>query len=533
MQLHTVLVSEKTGFLTTLFVFVFFNSCLWAQNPITIFAKTFGGSSSEYPYSIVVTKDNKYVVAGYTNSFDGDVDTISRHLLSDGWVVKLDENGNMIWKKNFGGNGFDQIFSMCQTIDQGFILVGYTNSIDGDLKNTTGKHGWVFKIDSLGLLQWSKTFGGSDIDAFYSVFQNKNGDYFIGGNSTSKDGDFNENAGKYDIWVLKLNVKGDLIWKKRIGGSDDDLLKQLTNIDDKTFAFVGTSTSIDGDFSEAAKGYYGDYIIKMDSSGNIIWNLTPTGDRYLSREFHAVTTSGKNIVAAGMSIVGQLNISSEFPYSWDFKVSKTDTSGKELWTKLYGGLQPDGANSVSSFPNGDLLISGYTYSINTGDVRNNHSTKGNGDFWVIRIDSFGKFLNANCYGGFDDDQGYSSVIDKKGNVIVVGISASYNGTFSENKGGYDWGVVKITYDLTSTIETQNGIFVISEFPNPVENNLSFKISNGFEPTIKITDLRGKIYLNLEKIKNETSIDMSQFPSGIYFLTYEIDNQFLTKKIVKM
>ncbi len=533
MQLQNFLTNKNAHFLCAFLVINYLSIGLFAQNPTTIWAKTFGGSSTEYPYSVVVTKDNKYVVAGWTNSFDGDVDTVNRYLSSSGWLIKLDEEGKLIWKKNYGGNKGDVFSSIFQTSDDGFILVGGTNSIDGDLKNTSGKHGWVLKIDSLGVVQWSKTYGGSGGDAFTSVFQNKNGDYFIGAYSNSTDGDFDENAGKYDIWILKLNTKGDLIWKKRIGGSEDDILKQLTNIDDKTFAFVGVSQSKDGNFLYETKGNYGDYIIKMDSSGKIIWNVTPIGTRLLSRELHSVSMSGQNIVSAGMEIVGQLGVSTQYPYSWNFKVTKTDTSGNDIWTKLYGGLQTDAANSVNVFPNGDLLISGLTQSNNSGDVRNNHSLANATDFWVIRIDSIGKLKNATCYGGFNNDEALSSTIDKKGNVIIVGFSESNNGTFSENKGGIDWGVIKIVYNLLNIVETSNGYVDISEFPNPIENSLTIRISNGFEPSVRLTNITGKIYFNSERIKNETSIDMSQYPSGFYFITYQIDNQLTTKKIVKM
>ena len=529
MQLQTLFSSNKVGFIAIFFIFIFFGVEIFAQNPTTIWAKTFGGSGTDYPHSIVVSKDNKYLIAGGTNSFDGDVDIINRGLSSCGWLLKLDEDGSIIWKKNYGGSGGDAFTSIFQSLDNGFILVGATNSDDGDLKNTTGKHGWVLKIDSLGTVQWSKTYGGSGSDALTSVFQNKNGDYFIGGYSNSIDGDFKDSAGKFDIWILKLNIKGDLIWKKRIGGSEDDLLQQLTNIDDKTFALVGSSNSQDGDMKESL----GDVIIKMDTSGKIIWNKSPADSTARLRELHAVTMSGKDLVVAGMQIVGQLNVSSQYPYSWDFKVAKSDTSGKTIWTKLYGGLQSDVANSINAFPNGDLVISGFTQSNNSGDVRNNHSLANQTDFWVIRIDSIGKIKNATCYGGFQNEEAYTSVIDKKGNIIVAGFAESSNGTFSENKGGDDWGVIKIAYDLTNTIETQNSFVNISEFPNPVQNNLTIIITNNFEPSIRISDITGKIYHSKDRIKTETQIDMSTYPSGFYFITYQIENKILTKKIVKM
>ena len=114
--------------------------------------------------------------------------------------------------------------------------------------------------------------------------------------------------------------------------------------------------------------------------------------------------SKNDIVSAGMMIRYQSpNNPSGWSYTWDFLVTKCDTAGNRKWSKLYGGSHTDDATSIKSFPNGDLLVTGYTLSPNDGDVKNNN---GFVDFWVIRLDSLGNLKNTDCYGGMKEDQSY-------------------------------------------------------------------------------------------------------------------------------
>ncbi len=503
-------------------VFLFFiPSWLVAQNPTLVWAKTFGGSSTESAYSVVVTKDNKYLVAGLSRSYNGDLDSM-RYPSSDVWLLKLDENGNLLWKKTYGGSGAEGMYAIVQTLDNGFIMVGSTTSVDGDVTvNKGNSDGWVIKIDSVGTIQWQKTIGGSDKDYFLSVFQTQNGDYIVGGYSQSSDKDFPQNSGKNDMWVLKLDSRGNIVWKKRIGGSDDDYLSQLTNIDDKTFAIAARTQSTDGDMV----GAFGDFSVKMDSSGNIVWKKSFEGLGL--KEFYGATMSQKNIVFVGMQIVDRTL--PQLAYSWDFLVTKSDTAGNRLWSKIFGGSKADYTHSVQSLPNGDLLITGVTQS-NDFDITGNH---GDLDFWVIRIDSLGNLKNASCYGGSNEDQSFGSAIDKQGNLILVGFATSSNGTFTQNKGTYDLAVIKLRYDLVSTAESSSDADILI-YPNPVEDALNIKIPPlSIAPIFRLYDITGKLMYQSEKGQNIETIDMHTFPKGFYILTYQLGSTYHAQKISKL
>jgi hypothetical protein len=176
--------------------------------------KCFGGSSTDGAYSIQQTFDGGYIFSGYTYSNDGNVsgnhDTTSG--TSDFWIVKIDYLGNIQWQKCYGGSDGDQAFSIQQTNDRGYIVAGKTNSNDGDI---TGFHGiitgsdlyndiWIVKLDTIGNLQWQKCIGGSHDDQASTIKETNDGGFIVIGNTYSNDGDVTGNHGAADYWAVKL-----------------------------------------------------------------------------------------------------------------------------------------------------------------------------------------------------------------------------------------------------------------------------------------------------------------------------------------
>ncbi|GAB6286767.1 MAG: hypothetical protein STSR0009_29700 [Methanoregula sp.] len=166
--------------------------------------KCLGGTDSDYAQSVQQTADGGFIVAGYTKSTDGNVD--GNHGSIDYWVVKLDRNGNILWQKCLGGTGNDYAHSIQQTADGGFIVAGYTNSNNG---NVTGNHGsidyWVVKLERNGNILWQKCLGGTDDDMGINIQLTEDGGYIVTGLADSNNGDVTGNHGRYDYWVVKLN----------------------------------------------------------------------------------------------------------------------------------------------------------------------------------------------------------------------------------------------------------------------------------------------------------------------------------------
>jgi predicted secreted protein len=152
---------------TVLLVSLISMSC-GATPPATAWNKTFGGSGYDDGYSVQQTSDEGYVVAGYTNSYGAGGDDV--------WLIKTDSSGNMAWNKTFGGSGYDDGYSVQQTSDEGYVVAGYTNSYGAG-----GDDVWLIKTDSSGNMAWNKTFGGSGYDDGYSVQQTSDGGYIIVG----------------------------------------------------------------------------------------------------------------------------------------------------------------------------------------------------------------------------------------------------------------------------------------------------------------------------------------------------------------
>ena len=189
--------------------------------------KCLGGLGNDEASSIQQTSDGGYIVAGDTGSNDGDV--TGNHGMSDYWVVKLNSVGGIEWQKSLGGSDYDKASSIQQTSDGGYIVAGYTESHNGDV---TGQHGhynlpdiysntsdyWIIKLNAVGGIEWQKSLGGSGYDKAYSIQQTSDGGYIVAGSSESNDGDLTGSHGGYG-WIVNLDKSGNIMWQKRLGGS--------------------------------------------------------------------------------------------------------------------------------------------------------------------------------------------------------------------------------------------------------------------------------------------------------------------------
>jgi len=211
--------------------------------------ENYGGSDSDIPVSIEQTNDGGYVIAGNTSSEDGNVSVNNGY--SDFWVLKIDPEGNELWEKTYGGSSTDVARSMQHTSDGGYILTGYSYSDDGDV---TGNYGasdyWVLKLDPEGQIEWEKNYGGSSHDFPGTVHQTSDGGYLVAGDSESEDGDVSGNYGARDIWIIKTDSLGNLLWEQNYGGSYRDRLADVKQLSNGTYAILGYIPSDDYDTYE-------------------------------------------------------------------------------------------------------------------------------------------------------------------------------------------------------------------------------------------------------------------------------------------
>lgn len=165
--------------------------------------KSLGGSDRDVAHSIRQTADGGYIVAGGSESNDGGV--TGNQGDRDYWIVKLNNAGDIQWQKSLGGSGSDTAKSIQQTADGGYIVAGYSESNDGDVSgNHGGRDYWIVKLNDTGDIQWQKSLGGSGDDWATSIQETIDGGYIIAGESYSNDGDVTGNHGYSDYWVVKL-----------------------------------------------------------------------------------------------------------------------------------------------------------------------------------------------------------------------------------------------------------------------------------------------------------------------------------------
>lgn len=250
-----------------------------------------GRGYDDEAHSIQQTTDGGYIVAGNSESNDGNYDW-------DYWIVKLDENGSILWQKFIGGSGNDNALSVQETTDGGYIIAGYSNSNDGDVTENHGDDDyWIVKLDDIGAIQWQKSFGGSGRDVAWSIRQTTDGGYIVAGESRSNDGDVVGNHGYADFWILKLDDIGSIQWQKSLGGSQWDGARDVQQTTDGGYIVAGYSNSNDGDLDGGQQGGENYWVVKLNESGTIQWQNSL--DRNNSEYAYSVqqTTDGGFIVA--------------------------------------------------------------------------------------------------------------------------------------------------------------------------------------------------------------------------------------------
>ena len=219
------------------------------------FCKAIGGPESEEGHSLIQTSDGGYAIAGSTTSFGaggGDV-----------YVVKLNAKGNLQWTKTIGGPENEEGNFLIQTSDGGYVIAGATNSFGAGDKDV-----YVVKLDAHGNLQWTKTIGGEYYDEGTSLIQTSDGGYAIAGYTESFG------AGEWDVYVVKLDAKGNLQWTKTIGGPGYEIGFSLIQTSDGGYAIAGSYHLVDDNESVA------NVVVKLDAHGNLQWTKTIGGEYF-------------------------------------------------------------------------------------------------------------------------------------------------------------------------------------------------------------------------------------------------------------
>lgn len=241
-----------------------------------VWQKTYGGAQPEFDTYVVETADGGYFVGGYSDSDVSGEKTDPTNGQRDYWALKLDNTGAIVWQNSIGGSLVDRPQAAFQTSDGGYIIGGFsTSGISGDKTeaNLGGNDYWIVKLNFDGTIQWQNTIGGNDSDTFRDIIQTADGGYLVGGYSKSNiSGDKTENSqGDFDLWILKLDENGTIVWQNTIGGSGIDYPRDVKQLADGSYIIGAWSNSnISGDKTENSNGGYDYWLIKLSVSGNIV-----------------------------------------------------------------------------------------------------------------------------------------------------------------------------------------------------------------------------------------------------------------------
>ncbi len=366
------------------------------------------------------------------------------------------------WQNTIGGSSYDEIVSIRQTFDGGYILggVSYSNISGDKTENCLGDRDyWIVKTDSVGNILWQNTIGGSDEDFLRDIRQTSDGGYILGGYSLSNiSGDKTENRlGLYDYWMVKIDTAGNILWQNTIGGNANDVLYSIQQTSDGGYILGGGSLSgISGDKIENNLGGYDFWIIKADGLGNIQWQNT-IGGSGVDVIFSIQQTIDGGYILGGSS---SSSISGDkLENNWgggDYWIVKTDSAGNIQWQNTVGGNYSDELHSIQQTQDGGYVLGGSSYSNISGD-KTEDSFGGFFDIWILKTDGLGNIQWQSTLGGNREEglDGIAQTVDG-GYVLVGSARSNISGIKTENCfGNSDGWVVKI--DSLGKIKWQNTI----------------------------------------------------------------------------
>lgn len=495
--------------LVLLLFFATYSFC-YPQQPTIAWQKCVGGIAGEYGWSIKQLSDGNgnFIACGYSESTDGDFS--NNHGNDDAALIKIGADGTVLYTKLLGGSEDDEAIDIIE-VAGGYVMIGSTESNNGDV---SGNHGdrdiWVVKTDLTGNIIWQKCYGGSYDEDGEAILQTSDGGYIFVGSTYSSNGDVSGFHGDRDIWVVKISATGTLEWQKCFGGSAYEEGYAIAQASNGDFVIAGYTASSDGNVT-GAHGGRDSWIFRISSTGTLIWQKCLGGIN--TEEFNSIyiNTDG-TIMALGYSNSTGDDLSGAGGHGDDdFWVVKLSATGNVIFSKCYGGPYADQANRMAMTTDGNYVLCGLA-TANGGDVSGLHTSMQGPDIWVVKIDAAGTLLWQKCLGGYNQDEGLYICATADGNCVAAGFTYSNGGDVSGNHGSKDMWFVKLAGGGSDVPSVNLNTTLL--YPNPAKDILYLEEKT---KSITITTVDGKtVFQNTNFNKIET--DLSFLRPGLYLLT---------------
>jgi Secretion system C-terminal sorting domain len=470
----------------------------------TAFVRTFGGYADEEINDITQVNDNGFVLIGSTNSYVYSPSAI--------YIVKTDSAGIHQWSSVISDGNISKGKAIVETADHGLVICGYTNAI-----GYGGYDMLLLKTDSVGNVLWKKTYGGSDWDFGYGLTALADGGFVICGETYSKT------HGGTDGFVVRTNNVGDTIWTKRFGGALDDNFKSVIVLHNDSIALIGKKT--------IAAGNEDFYFAKLDLNGNLLYSNTyGTPQNDFGNDLCLSTTDDVFLVGTSFGFS-----TSNYSEAWIVKLSST---GQIMWSNNYGGPEDDEGNSIIQVRNGNVVMTGLNRGFGWGSSA----------LYELRVsEDDGSWKSSASFGWVDEESGNVVLRTNSGGIVFGGYTSSYG------SGGRDMYMIKmysdavvpeyilsnLNYDdalLTQIKTNTNAQHQISFYPNPLRQEALFNINL---PTEDCKHLAFEVYNTLgEKVFSENISNTNSYlfkrkslPAGMYYYSLQSAQHVYSGKLI--
>jgi hypothetical protein len=359
-----------------------------------VWKQSLGGNEHDYCPCIVHTRDGGLVFAGGETSADGE---FANHRgaagTSDGWIVKLDSSGRQLWSRIYGGALNDGFSRIVTTNDGGFLAAGSSNSNDGDVHNhhppATASDLWIAKVDSIGMLQWERSYGGSGVDGAFGLARTDDSAFVAFGFTASGDGDVHVVHGASDFWLVKINDTGAIVWERTFGCPNGQDMNSVTLTTDGGYIIGGSAYYDGGDITTPHHGHHDSYdiwIVRVSRSGDLVWQKSLGGNGHdYEQDVHATPDGG--CLVSGYSTSNDVDVSGHHgdTTGYDAWVVKLDVAGNLQWQQSYGGSGMEGASGITPTADGGCVFGGNSSSTDGDLTGNPNAHTGSRRCWIVKL----------------------------------------------------------------------------------------------------------------------------------------------------
>lgn len=481
--------------------------------------------SIDYGSCIITDKDGTSVISGSnSNAMSSMYDTLSINY--DVFINKIDENGNVLWKKRFGGTKDDGPVSLLKKKDGSYLLIGNTYSNDGIFSgmNNGSWDIFIMNIASDGKILWNKTFGAKGEDIARSAVLTFDEHIILTGNTTSDDGIFNgQNRGHYDIMVMKITKQGNLEWLKTIGGSDRDFANAVNvSTIDQSIVLTGSTASTDSDFTFDKKNQIDIITLKMNATGEVQW-VKRFGGRNTEEGESIIVRSDNSIIFSGFS----WSQDGDFINQERVFAQCLDQFGNSLWRHSLNGPSIEGIKTIiKESEDGTVFLAGCIRSLEGQKGIYSDLIIKTEDIFLLALDAKGSRKWIKNYGGSKEERCADFTINQEKVFFLIGMTNSFDDVFSYRSSHQDPSdavVLKIDAqgnlnNTTSINEYSEPPTTLSVHPNPFSNSttISYKVDTPSNVRIELLNTLGQ---TIEVLREDyTDIGTYQLPINVSTLT---------------